>query len=70
MGPRAGLDACGKSRPSPGFGSRTAQPVASRYTDCVIQVDCHTFCIVNFQLIATFFVQVSVIKSGGFMVGC
>jgi hypothetical protein len=33
VGPRAGLDGCGKSRPPPGFDSRTAQPVASRYTD-------------------------------------
>jgi hypothetical protein len=29
VGPRAGLDGCGKSR----FDSRTAQPVASRFTD-------------------------------------
>jgi hypothetical protein len=34
VGPRAGLDRCGKSRPPPGFDSRTVQPVASRYTDC------------------------------------
>jgi hypothetical protein len=33
VGPRAGLDRCGKSRPPPGFGPRTVQPVASRYTD-------------------------------------
>ena len=33
MGLRAGLDRCGKSRPPPGFDPRTAQPVASRYTD-------------------------------------
>jgi hypothetical protein len=31
--PRAGLDRCGKSPPSPGFDLRTVQPVASRYTD-------------------------------------
>jgi hypothetical protein len=31
VGPRAGLDRCGKSRPPPGF-ARTVQPVASRYT--------------------------------------
>ena len=36
VGPRAGLDGCGKSRPPPGFDSRTAQPVASRYTDRAI----------------------------------
>ena len=33
VGPRAGLDGCGKSRPPPGFDPRTVQPVASRYTD-------------------------------------
>jgi len=32
VGPRAGLDMCGKSRPPPGFHPRTVQPVASRYT--------------------------------------
>ena len=32
MGPRAGLDKCGKSRPPPGFDHRIV-PVASRYTD-------------------------------------
>ena len=34
--PRAGLDGCGKSRPPPGFDSRTVQAVASRYTDWAI----------------------------------
>jgi len=33
VGPRAGLDGWGKSRPPPGFDPRTVQPVASRYTD-------------------------------------
>ena len=33
VGPRAGLDGCGKSRPPPEFDPRTVQPVASRYTD-------------------------------------
>jgi hypothetical protein len=33
VGPRAGLDGGGKSRSPPGFDPRTAQPVASRYTD-------------------------------------
>jgi len=33
VGPWAGLDRCGKSRPPPGFDPRTVQPVASRYTD-------------------------------------
>jgi hypothetical protein len=30
VGPRAGLDGCGKSRPPPAFDPRTVQPVASR----------------------------------------
>ena len=33
LGPRAGLDRCGKSRPRLGFDTLTVQPVASRYTD-------------------------------------
>ena len=33
MGPRVGLDRCGKSRSPPEFDPRTVQPVASRYTD-------------------------------------
>ena len=33
MGPRAGLDGCGKSGPPPGFDPRTVQAVTSRYTD-------------------------------------
>jgi len=33
VGPRAGLDKCGKSRAPPGFDPWTDQPVASRYTD-------------------------------------
>ena len=33
VGPRAGLDGCGKSGLPPGFDPRTVQPVASRYTD-------------------------------------
>jgi hypothetical protein len=33
VGPRVGLDGCGKSRPPPGFDPRTVQFVASRYID-------------------------------------
>jgi hypothetical protein len=33
VGPRAGLDRCGKAGPPPGFDPRTVQPVASRYID-------------------------------------
>ena len=35
MGPRTGLDGCGKSQPPPGFDPRTVQPVASRHTTCI-----------------------------------
>jgi hypothetical protein len=41
MGPRAGLDRCGKSSFPPGFDSRTVQPVASRYTDIKFVVLCN-----------------------------
>jgi len=33
VGPRAGLDGCGNSRPPPEFDPRTVQPVATRYSD-------------------------------------
>jgi hypothetical protein len=33
VGPRAGLDKCGKSLLAPRFNPRTNQPVVSRYTD-------------------------------------
>jgi len=33
VGPRTGLNECGKSRLPPGFDPRTVLPVASRYTD-------------------------------------
>ena len=33
VGPRAGLEGCGKSPSPSGFDLRTVQPVASRYTD-------------------------------------
>ena len=36
MGPRAGLDRCGKSRLPPGFYPRTVLSVASPYTDYAI----------------------------------
>jgi len=33
VGPRAGLEGCGKFSLSPGFDPQTVQPVASLYTD-------------------------------------
>jgi hypothetical protein len=40
IGPRAGLDGCGKSRspPKPRFDPMTNQPAVSSYTDCPIPV--------------------------------
>jgi hypothetical protein len=35
VGPRAGLDGCGKYRLPEGYDPRTVQPVASRYTGVV-----------------------------------
>ena len=39
MGPRAGLDRCGKSRPPPGFDPRTVQPVASTALGSFAQIN-------------------------------
>jgi len=36
VGPRAGLDGCGKSCRPQGFDPQTVQPVASRYNDWAI----------------------------------
>jgi hypothetical protein len=36
VGPRAGVDGCGKFYPSLGFDPQTVQSVASRYTDCAM----------------------------------
>ena len=36
VGPRAGLDGWGKSRPPSGFDPQTAQPIVSRYTNYAI----------------------------------
>ena len=47
MGPRAGLDGCGKSLPPLGFSPRTVQSVASRYTD----YSCHFSNTNNFNYI-------------------
>ena len=43
VGPRAGLDKCGKSRPPVGFDPQTVQPVAIRYTDCAIPTQLHQY---------------------------
>jgi len=36
VGPRAGLDRCGKSRPPLGFDPQTFEPVVSPYTDYTV----------------------------------
>jgi hypothetical protein len=58
MSPGAGLYRYRKARPPPGFGARTFEPVASRYTDYSIpafahvwvqrQVSLHTITITEF----------------------
>ena len=59
VGPRAGLDRCGKSRPPSSFDSRTVQPIASRYTYwatrptntivcCIILINC-IMCIFHYD---------------------
>ena len=41
VGPRAGLDGCGKSRSPPGFDPRTVQPLESHHTDCANPASAH-----------------------------
>ena len=38
VGPRHGLDRCGKSRPPLAFDPNMSQLVASRYTECALPV--------------------------------
>jgi len=38
VGPRVGLDRCGKSHPPSGFDPWTVQPVDSRYIDYTTQI--------------------------------
>jgi hypothetical protein len=40
VGPRVGLDGCGKSCPPPGFNTQSIQPVVIRYTDWAIAAHC------------------------------
>jgi len=53
VGPMAGLEGWGKSRPPPGFDPRTVQPVASRYTDWATRPPrdiCNFICSCNLTL--------------------
>ena len=43
VGPKAGLDRCGKSHPQWIFDPRTPQPVVSHYTDCAYKEKCRNF---------------------------
>jgi hypothetical protein len=56
VGPRAGLDGCGKSRPPPGFDPRIVQPVVSRYTDCAVMYIFMYLFIYIFVLCAMYYV--------------
>jgi len=55
VGPKAGMDGCGKSRPPPRFDPRTVQPVASRYTDWGIPADRLIMPVVLIMNLAGFF---------------
>jgi hypothetical protein len=48
VGPRAGLDECGKSRPSPGIHPRTVQRLVSRYT--VYAIPAQTLVLYNLSI--------------------
>ena len=52
VGPRAGLDWCGKSRLPSGFDPRTVQPVASRYTDW--NITAHIIIIIIIIIVTAF----------------
>ena len=52
MGFGAGLDGCGKSRPT-GFNPRTVQPVANRYKDCAIPATVAFVSLENVVLLVT-----------------
>ena len=47
VGPRAGLDRCGKSRLPLGFDSRTVQSLTNRYTDC--NIPAHQYSGISWQ---------------------
>ena len=55
MGPRAGLDGCGKSRPQPGIDPRTVQPVASRYIDSAIAALESPVYVIMYRIINMFY---------------
>ena len=65
VGPRAGLDRCGKSLPPPGSDPRTVQPVASRYTDLAIPAHTvdytHAYESLRFMDIRLFVISVRII---------
>jgi hypothetical protein len=48
VGPRTGLDGCGKTCPPLGFDPRTVQVVASRYTDWAIAAQ-HNLCYIKYN---------------------
>ena len=54
LGPRAGLDRSGKSRPPLGFNPRTVQPVASRYTDWATRPTYYISACCNYVYIKNF----------------
>ena len=51
VGPKGGLDGCGKSHPPPGFDPRTVQPVANRlnYSGPPVVEVSKVFCFVSLE---------------------
>jgi hypothetical protein len=56
VGPRAGLEGCGKFRLPPGFDPQTVQVLTSRYTDHVIPSPCkgHNLLLITIIIIIQF----------------
>jgi hypothetical protein len=69
VGPRAGLDGYGKSRPPQGFDPRTLQPVASSCTDYAIPAHPQTYRMLNF-IVGSFGLDSMFLTEGGILDPC
>ena len=59
VGPRAGLNECGKSRFQTGFDPRAVQPIASRYTDWAIPTHEDIVTTPNFFYCLYFYIRIT-----------